>query len=363
MQNTFRESLAEPLHCAAGRRILGRMGSLARIEPFTFHGDRLEVVRLPDGDVGVSVRRVAETLGLDPDAQLRRLDRAAADGLRWAVTVTMAATGPDGKTYQVRVLPRRSIPMWAATVDASRCSPNVRTKLVAYQDEAAEALAAHFLDGRGSAGSGLAPRVGALESILEKIGAHDALLVEHGDMLGRHTDKIAENEVDLRIALGVAIANESGLRTIKAAVQSLQGRTVANDVVALLEPEPAALPPPAAEKQVKPATVWEPVISFRLNDTDIARLEGLGKRHKLSASLALLDLVLRPMWAEKPGPITRKRWSKPPKYILPDHGKTVAVRLSPKEIACLDREVMRRGKGWNRTEVLRDMWRVWWERQ
>jgi hypothetical protein len=43
------------------------------------------------------------------------------------------------------ILPRRSSPRWAATVDASRVAPEVREKLVAYQDEAAEVLAAAFL--------------------------------------------------------------------------------------------------------------------------------------------------------------------------------------------------------------------------
>jgi hypothetical protein len=117
----------------------------AAIVPFNFRGDSLDVVRLPDGDVGVSLRRLCETVGIDPEGQRQRLARLAASGARWAVACMTQATGSDGKTYSMLALPRRSIPMWAATVDASRCAPHVRPKLIAYQDEAADVLAAAFL--------------------------------------------------------------------------------------------------------------------------------------------------------------------------------------------------------------------------
>ncbi len=123
----------------------------AALVPFTFRGDALDVVRLADGDVGLPLRRLCEVLGLDDDAQRRRLLRTAETGCRWACTSVMTVQ-VAGQGREVVVLPRRSIPMWAATVDASRVAPEVRSKLVAYQDEAAEALARAFLDAPAAKG-------------------------------------------------------------------------------------------------------------------------------------------------------------------------------------------------------------------
>lgn len=119
---------------------------------FAFHGDSLAVVRLPDGDVAVSLRALCDALGLDFSGQLQRLRRVSepedgSAGSRWATVGTAPMVAADGKVRDLLILPRRSIPMWAATVDASRVAEEVRPKLVAYQDDAAEALARAFLPG------------------------------------------------------------------------------------------------------------------------------------------------------------------------------------------------------------------------
>lgn len=136
------------------------------IVPFTFEGDSLDVVRLPDGDVGVSVRRLCDAVGLNPQAQVRRLEREAENGARWATAAVMAAVAADGKTRDVVVLPRRSIPMWAATVDTRKARPEVRAKLVRYQDAAADALAAAFL---APAAPVVSPADAKLDKLLEAV--------------------------------------------------------------------------------------------------------------------------------------------------------------------------------------------------
>lgn len=59
--------------------------------------------------------------------------------------MTTMQVGDQGQP--VIILPRRSIPIWAATLDASRCALEVQPKLVTYQDEAENVLAAAFLPG------------------------------------------------------------------------------------------------------------------------------------------------------------------------------------------------------------------------
>lgn len=106
-----------------------------------FQSDRLQAVR--DGEaVWVVVRRVCEALGIDPDSQRKRLQDA--ERCPWAVTVMTTATGPDGKNYEVFAVHLDSLPMWLATIEASRVRPEAREKLIAYQKECARVLRDHF---------------------------------------------------------------------------------------------------------------------------------------------------------------------------------------------------------------------------
>lgn len=146
--------------------------SPAAVVKFAFQGDELEVVRLPEGDVGVPLRRLCKIVEVDPDAQMSRLARAAELGARWATTSMMEVVAQDGKVRAMAILPRRSIPMWAATIDAARVSEAIRAKLIAYQDQAADVLAAHFVDGAfGSSGRGAAPSDARLAELDERVKA------------------------------------------------------------------------------------------------------------------------------------------------------------------------------------------------
>lgn len=125
------------------------------ITAFDFYGDRLEVIHdTASGEVWVSVKRVCEALGVDHDAQRVKL-RAAA----WAVTVLIAATGPDGKNYETFCVDLRRLPMWLATISPSRVAERARPKLVLFQNECAQALEAHFLGSRTPAAPALDSRV------------------------------------------------------------------------------------------------------------------------------------------------------------------------------------------------------------
>jgi DNA-binding XRE family transcriptional regulator len=136
------------------------------------------VVPLLDGsDVGVSLRRLCEATPVDFASQTTRLARAAKKGACWAVVAKMTTTGADGKQYTMLVLPRRSIPMWAATVSLAKVREDLRPgatkKLARDQDECAEALADRFLGPRYRAAPAAslpqAPAAAALEAAGEAI--------------------------------------------------------------------------------------------------------------------------------------------------------------------------------------------------
>lgn len=114
------------------------------IVKFRFHDDELDVAD-PKAHPSVVIRSITDALGLDFSAQLRRSKRHA-----WARKgVVMMAMPSAGGEQLAACLDIRRVPMFLATVDASRCKPAIRAKIELYQEEAAEALADRFLGRRG----------------------------------------------------------------------------------------------------------------------------------------------------------------------------------------------------------------------
>jgi hypothetical protein len=132
------------------------------IEKFQFHGDELGVLRIDDGDVAVPLGELCDAVGVELPGQLRKLKSAA-----WATMIMMITVAEDGKSRELVCLHRRSIPMWAATIHPSKVAPEARAKLIAYQHEAADVLADHFVGKRvPTGGAVLDARLGRLEDAL-----------------------------------------------------------------------------------------------------------------------------------------------------------------------------------------------------
>jgi len=114
---------------------------LRAVEQIDFHGVTIEA--LPpngDGKVWISVRRVCDALGVDPDSQRVKLATK-----EWACTVLITVQLPgDAQARAVYCIDLDSLPMWLATIEASRVKPAVRPLLLAFQKECARVLRDHF---------------------------------------------------------------------------------------------------------------------------------------------------------------------------------------------------------------------------
>ncbi len=129
------------------------MSELIRVP---FHGDVIEAVQDREGNVWCPVKRICERLGLDPWSQVAKLKEKP-----WATTGMIPAVAEDGKLREMFCVERECLPMWLATIEASRVGEDVRPLLVLYQKEAAKVLADHFIRG------GPAPLdLSALKSVL-----------------------------------------------------------------------------------------------------------------------------------------------------------------------------------------------------
>lgn len=113
----------------------------ADVARIPFHGSEILSTQV-EGKTFVAFRPMAESLGIDPDSQ-----RAKLKGKHWAVTAMIAATGRDGKTYEMLAIDTRTTLMWLATINVSKVRPEARELLEAYQSEVADALEAYWTQG------------------------------------------------------------------------------------------------------------------------------------------------------------------------------------------------------------------------
>jgi hypothetical protein len=121
-----------------------------------FRGEDLPAVRAPDGACFIPVRPYCDRLGVAFPAQFRKLNAA-----QWAVVTILITTGADGKNYGMACIPLEALPMWLASISPRRVDKAIRPTLIAYQQEAADVLAQHFL-GRPLTPPALPPAAPAL---------------------------------------------------------------------------------------------------------------------------------------------------------------------------------------------------------
>ncbi|MCP4417445.1 MAG: hypothetical protein GY805_12545 [Chloroflexi bacterium] len=108
-----------------------------------FYDDELMAVRLLDGDVYVAIVQMCNSLGIDAQAQRRRMERhnILAEGVGVA---NLATPGGQQDTYVLRV---DLIPLWLSGVRVSAVKEEIRSKLTRFQREAARVLWQAFQDG------------------------------------------------------------------------------------------------------------------------------------------------------------------------------------------------------------------------
>lgn len=94
-----------------------------------------------DGKEWASVTHICHGLGIDAKSQRRKIH-----GKPWACEVNLTLQ-VGGQAREVYMIDRRTLTMWLATIDARRVSEDARDALLAYQNEASDALDKYFHDG------------------------------------------------------------------------------------------------------------------------------------------------------------------------------------------------------------------------
>ena len=87
----------------------------------------------------VALKPVCDAVGVDYSRQLKKLRTKA-----WATVALMPTVGADLRQREMAMIDRRTFTMWLATIDTNRVSPDAAPVLEAFQNDAADALDAHF---------------------------------------------------------------------------------------------------------------------------------------------------------------------------------------------------------------------------
>jgi hypothetical protein len=108
-----------------------------------FHGDNLYLVE-HKGDPYVPMKPVVEGMGLAWQAQHRKL----AAKFNTCITEMVIQLPGDTQGRAVTCLPLRKLPAWLYSVQPGKVSPEIRDKVVAYQEECDEVLWQYWTTGK-----------------------------------------------------------------------------------------------------------------------------------------------------------------------------------------------------------------------
>lgn len=112
----------------------------ATIQTVTFNNQEIPTIFV-DGVPYVGMKPIAENIGLDWRAQLKRIQRH--EVLNSSVSM-IDTVGSHGKTRKMLCLPITMLNGWLFGVDVNRVKPAIKDTLIQYQKECFQTLYEHF---------------------------------------------------------------------------------------------------------------------------------------------------------------------------------------------------------------------------
>jgi hypothetical protein len=109
-----------------------------------FYEDTIVAVRMVDGSVYVPIRPVCDNLGVALAGQRERINR---DPVLSEAVVSVSVTLTQ-QAREMLCLPLKYIPGWLFGINATRVKPELRERVIRYQQECYDVLAEAFQEGR-----------------------------------------------------------------------------------------------------------------------------------------------------------------------------------------------------------------------
>ena len=117
-----------------------------QIAAVNFHGHTLTVITGPSGEHLVAMKPICEAIGLQWEAQLKRIKRHPVLSQGMSVMDIPSAGGEQ----ETSCLPLDMLNGWLFGVDAARVRPEIRDTLIQYQRECFHVLAAYWQQGQAT---------------------------------------------------------------------------------------------------------------------------------------------------------------------------------------------------------------------
>lgn len=105
-----------------------------QLMPVPFHGDTVVLVG-KDNEPLVAMKPLVVNLGLDWKGQHAKLSEKFS-----SVMEEISTTGGDGKQYAMTCLPLRKLAAWLYSISPNKVAPELRDKIIQYQEECDEVL-------------------------------------------------------------------------------------------------------------------------------------------------------------------------------------------------------------------------------
>lgn len=117
------------------------MYTAPQLFPVPFHGDTVVLVG-QDNEAYVAMKPIATNMGLSWQGQHEKLVERFASVIREIVT-----TGGDGKQYAMICMPLKKLPAWLYSISPNKVAPELREKIIRYQEECDDALWNYWTQG------------------------------------------------------------------------------------------------------------------------------------------------------------------------------------------------------------------------
>lgn len=115
-----------------------------QLMPVPFHGDTVMLVG-QDNEPFVAMRPIVTNIGLDWASQYTKLNSAVE---RWGVVII--TTPSLGGAQEAVCLPLRKLASWLMTINPNKVKPELRDKIIRYQEECDDALWDYWTKGSAS---------------------------------------------------------------------------------------------------------------------------------------------------------------------------------------------------------------------
>lgn len=199
-----------------------------QLMPVSFHGDTVVLVG-KDNEPLVAMKPLVINLGLDWKGQHAKLSEKFG-----SVMEEISTTGADGKQYPMTCLPLRKLAAWLYTISPNKVAPELRDKIIQYQEECDEVLWSYWT-------KGAAVRPGAI-TIAQQISMSKHRLALLKELLRARNrsmrDLLSVEITNLSNAMGVPVPDLEAIGTAElppadvvaefwAALQQLEGKGIA----------------------------------------------------------------------------------------------------------------------------------------